>query len=233
LDRGKAYAATRQFDRAISDLNIAIEKNPNDAKAYGLRGLAYKYQDRYDKAISDFNRAVEINPKAAAQGRIYFERGGAYAMKGQYDNAISDYTKAIEIDSKNADAYYLRGSTYRDRGRYEKAISDFTKAIEIDPGHAATYNTLAWLLATCPDAAYRNGAKAVKLAKKAAELKRSFTILDTLAAAYAEAGRFEEAILTQQEVIDLLKKEVKRKETLDQSIERLKSYESHKPWREK
>ncbi len=228
-----------QYREAISDANIAIEKNPKDANAYSIRGLAYKFKGQYDKAISDFNKAVEINPKASAQARIYFARGDAYFMKSQYDKAISDYTKDIEIDSKNADAYYFRGLSFKAQGRYDKAISDFTQAIEVDPGFAAAYNNMAWLLATCPDAAYRDGTKAIKLAQKAIELNRKAEILDilldTLASAYAEAGQFEKAIPTQQQVIDILKKEDKgnANENLDQSLERLKSYETHKPWREK
>jgi hypothetical protein len=58
-------------------------------------------------------------------------------------------------------------------------------------------------------------------------------ILDTLAAAYAEVGKFEGAIATQEKVIELLRKEGKPKNLIDQSIERLKSYKANKPWREK
>jgi tetratricopeptide (TPR) repeat protein len=154
-------------------------------------------------------------------------------MKGQYDNAISDYTKVIETDPKNADAYVLRGDTYYKQGRYDKAISDLTQATEVDPGFAEAYNVRAWLLATCPDAASRDGAKAVKLAKKALNLSRNATFLDTLAAAYAEAGQFGEAIMIELEAIQTLKKEGDEKKFLDEFNQRLTSYESHKPWREK
>jgi tetratricopeptide (TPR) repeat protein len=121
---------------------------------------------------------------------------------------------------------------YYDKGQYDKAISDYNKAIEINPRFAEAYNLKAWHLATCRDATYRNGAKAVELAKKAVDLDTNVHSLDTLAAAYSEVGKFEDAITTQEKVIELLKKESKQK-NLIQYVERLKSYKAHKPWRVK
>ncbi len=68
-------------------------------------------------------------------------------------------------------------------------------------GYAYAYNNLAWIMATCQDKKYRNGAKAVELAKKAISLSNNIDFLDTLAAAYAEAGNFEKATTIQEEVI--------------------------------
>ena len=105
--------------------------------------------------------------------------------------------------------YNNRGIAYSYKGQYDKAISDFNKALGINPSDFKAINHQAWILATCPDNVYRDGEKAVKLAKKAVELDQRAVIFDTLAAAYAEAGRFEDAIITQEKVIDLLKKEGK------------------------
>ena len=129
-------------------------------------------------------------------------------------------------------AYYNRGIAYSKKGQYEKAISDYNKAIEINPGDAGPYNDLAWLLATCPDARYRDGVKAVELAQKAVELSPRASFLDTLASAYAEVGKFEDAIITQEKAITLLKKEGKTEKLVDY-MERLNSYKAHKPWRER
>ena len=73
----------------------------------------------------------------------------------------------------------------------------------------------------------------MELAKKAVELEPEANRLDTLAAAYAEVGKFEDAIITQEKVIDLLKEEGQPKNMIDQGIELLKSYKARKPWREK
>ena len=94
------------------------------------------------------------------------------------------------------------------------------------------YNNLAWLYATCPDEKYRNGIKAIALAKKAAELDAGHTVLATLAAAHAETGNFKEAIAAQEKAISLLKKSNDKEELVEQQ-KRLESYKLHKPWRKK
>jgi tetratricopeptide (TPR) repeat protein len=135
-------------------------------------------------------------------------------------------------EAKNAECYYNLGRLYHQRGQYDKAIENLSKTVEINPRHACAYNDHAWILATCPNEKYRDGDKAVELAKKAVELSHTVPIMDTLAAAYAEAGRFEDAITTQEKVIALLKENNKSEEMLSGYKERLTAYQAHKPWRE-
>ena len=153
--------------------------------------------------------------------------------KFQYDETISRMSNVIKLKPRSDIAYQIRGTAYRAKGEYDKAISDFNKAIELNPRNAKAYNGKAWLLATCRDAEYRNGTEAVELAKKAVELSPEGYILDTLAAAYAEDGKFEDAITTQEKAIDLLKKEGQLKIMIDQGMKHLKSFKTNKPWREK
>jgi len=87
-------------------------------------------------------------------------------------------------------------------------------------------------MATCPEGRYRNGKRAVELAEKAVTLLDAGSILDTLAAAYAEAGRFQEAIKTQERAITKLEQEGGT-QYLPECEERLSSYKAGKPWREK
>jgi rhomboid protease GluP len=152
---------------------------------------------------------------------------------GEFDQAIVQCTKAIELDADFAEAYYNRGKAYKLKGQYDEAISDFTKVIEVNPKDATAYNSLAWLLATCPDDRYRNGIKAIRLAKKALEIKEVAYIMDTLAAAYAEAGRFEDAITTQEKAIALLNQGGSTGSRIDIYKKCLNSYKAHKPWRER
>ena len=141
------------------------------------------------------------------------------------------YQKAVESDG-SAFSYRNLGRFYDRQGQYDKAIENLDKAIEIDPEDARAYNLKAWILATCPKKKYRDGDKAVDLAKKAVELSLSSTYLDTLAAAYAEASRFEDAITTQAEAISILEKEEKPDEEINEFKERLMAYQAIKPWRE-
>ncbi len=195
-----------------------------------------------EEKIAYYTNAIELNPDYAF---AYNNRGNANRAMGFHDAAITDFTTAIALLEMKGDKHYLafaynnRGNVYRGKGLYGRAIEDFNKAMELKPGDALAYNHLAWVLATSPDAVLRNGKQAVELAERAIELDRdahnldTFSAahnLDTLAAAYAEVGRFEEAISTQLQAIDLPKKEGDESSAanFDRHLER---YRTHKPWR--
>ena len=223
-NRGTTYGRKGQYDKAISDFTKALEINPKDALAYYNRGLAYYNKGQYGEAISDGTEALKINPRYAA---AYYNRGLAYGRKGQYDDAISDFTKALEIDPRDALAYYNRGFVYNIKGQYAEAIWNFTKALEIDPKYAEACNELAWLLATAKEPSIRNGKKAVELALRVCELSdwKNPDYLDTLAAAYARADDFINAVKWQKKALQLFEKDEKA-----EAQERLNLYRKHRPW---
>jgi protein O-mannosyl-transferase len=86
-----------------------------------------------------------------------------------------------------------------------EAMAYFQKTLEIQPNNVDACHYLAWVLATCPEPSVRNGAKAVALAQEANQLSGGGDpeIISTLAAAYAEAGRFPEAVTTAQQALRL------------------------------
>ncbi|HYY93402.1 MAG TPA: tetratricopeptide repeat protein [Pyrinomonadaceae bacterium] len=133
--------------------------------------------------------AQEKEPQTAAD---YNNRGIARRKSGDLDGAIADATKAIGLNPDYAAAYNNRGNARKNKGDYDGAIADYTKVIALDAGYANAYNSLAWLLATAPKQELRDGKRAVELARKACELSKwqHPNQLDTLAAAYAEAGDF-------------------------------------------
>ena len=228
-NRGLAWYNKGDDDKAIADFTKVIEMNPKHAKAYNNRGLAWGNKGDLNKAIADFNKAIELDPNYA---KAYYNRGLVFMKKGGHDNAIVDFNKAIGLDPKHAITYYNRGKTWRKKGNYEKAIADYTKAIELNPEFVEAYNDVAWLMATCPEGKYRDGKSAVELAEKALKLLKIPYTLDTLAAAYAEAGRFQEAIKSQERAIRKLKQEGGTK-YLPEFEKHLSSYKAGKPWREK
>lgn len=141
-------------------------------------------------------------------------------------------TDAIEKDPLNAEAYYERGSVRYLNGDYNLAVDDLVKAVELDPDYALAYNDLSWILATCPDEKYRDGKEAIQLAQKALEIRMEPAFMDTFAAAYAEAGKFEEAIATQEKAISMLNKTWFMKIiSRNEYVERLNAYKAHRPWR--
>jgi Tfp pilus assembly protein PilF len=159
--------------------------------------------------------------------KFYNNRGTTFGEKGQYDQAISDFNNAIEINPRYIKAYNNRGIVYRLRGQSDKAISDFNKAIEINPLDAEGYNNLAWLFATAKTPGFRNGKKAVDLALKACELTdwRNGEYVDTLAAGYARAGDFDNAVKWQEKALGYPK--LARPSEFQQ---RLNYYREHKAW---
>jgi tetratricopeptide (TPR) repeat protein len=230
LERGIAYDEKGYVDKALADLNKAIELSPRYAEAYLNRGVFWFRKGNFDKAITDYTTAIEINPRADG---AYNNRGLALLKKSDNERkrALSDYNKAIEINPHDDGIYLNRGNLWDKMRYYNKALSDYNKAIEINPRKFEPYNAIAWILATSPNNELRNSSKAVKMANKAVQLNPCATTLDTLAAAYAETGNFEKAIITQKEAIALLKKENKTEKMSNYSA-RLKSYEAKKAWRD-
>jgi len=126
--------------------------------------------------------------------------------------------------------HYLLGSELAASGDDGGAIKSYGEAIRIDPKYTWALNDLAWTLATNPDAGHRDGIRAVVLAARALELQPGHYHLDTLAAAYAEAGRFEEAVKAEREALELLGTEDEK--AVAEYTERLRLYEAGKPYRE-
>ena len=126
--RGVAYGMKGDHDKAIADLDMAIELDPRNADAFNNRGIAYgmKGGDYDDQAIANFGKAIEIDVRNAD---VYSNRGGAYGRKGYYDKAIADYNKVIEIDPMSAAAYFNRGNAYENLGRKIEAIADYQSTL--------------------------------------------------------------------------------------------------------
>jgi tetratricopeptide (TPR) repeat protein len=194
---------------------------------------AYQKGD-FEKAIEDFTEAIRLDPKYADG---YFQRGRAYLArktgdaKENTDKAIADFGEAIKVNPNLAGAYSMRGYVCHEiKKEYERAVKDYQEAIRIDAGSQNARNNLAWLMATCPDAKFRDGAKAVEQATRACELSewKSPYFIDTLAAANAEAGKFDDAVKWQKKVLELPGFSPAEKEEAQQ---RLKLYEDKKPYR--
>jgi tetratricopeptide (TPR) repeat protein len=115
-------------------------------------------------------------------------------------------TKAIDLDGESDAAFNLRASVHYARGDYAAALADHERAHELDPDDAGTLNFLAWIRATSPDDSLRDGGRALSEATRACEATGHANpgFLDTLAAAYAELGRFDDAVKWQQKAISLV-----------------------------
>jgi tetratricopeptide (TPR) repeat protein len=214
------------FDQAIDFYTQEIRADPSKSAAYCKRGVIWATKKQFDAAIADYSEAIRLDPRYAL---AYRNRGGAWGGKKEYDKAIADYSAAIRLDPKCAWAYYNRAIAWNDKKNYDKAIADYSEASQLDPNDAEPYNSRAWLWATCPDSKLRNGKKAVESATRACELSewKEANYLDTLAAAYAEAGDFDNAVECQEKADKLFTDA----EVTKKAEERLKLYKDKKPYR--
>jgi tetratricopeptide (TPR) repeat protein len=224
--RGVVLNDKGEYDRAIADYNEAIRLKSGDASYYNNRGKSWKGKKEYDKAIADFSEAIRLDPKDAI---AYYNRGTTWNAKKMHDKAIADYNEAIRLAPKHVLAHNNRGNSWLAKKQYDKAIADFSEAIRLSPTYAHAYNNLAWLLATCPDAKYSNGLKAVEHATTACELGgwKDDSHLGTLSAAYAAKGDFDEAEKWLEKAIELnpdANEDVRNK--------MMAAYEVGKPYRE-
>jgi tetratricopeptide (TPR) repeat protein len=225
--RGLASDAKGDLDGAIKDYDEAIRLNPTDHAAFSNRATAWETKGQHDRAIADCTEAIRLNPK---DQMAYTNRGAAWESKGEYDRAIADYTEAIRLDPKYATAYNNRGFVWEAKGEQAKAIADYSQVIRINPKAAETYNSLAWLKATSPDSRIRNGREAVRFATQACESAgwKSWNYLDSLAAACAEAGDFEQAVKWGEKALHVAVGDDAKQKLRD----RLALYRQRKPYRE-
>jgi Flp pilus assembly protein TadD len=155
-----------------------------------------------NEAITHFQRTLEIKPDFAEAHKTL---GDSLLQIGRVDEAIVHYRKAIELRPRLVEAYNNLGNAFCRKRMAAEAMAYYQKAIELQPQFVPAQINLAWMLATWPEPSVRNGGKAVALAKQANQFSKDKDplILRTLAAAYAEAGRFPEAVLTAKQALAL------------------------------
>jgi len=218
--QGNTEEAVREYGRAL-----AI--NPNDVDALTERGDTRRAKGDTAGALADYQRAIEIDPcRAPAHSRA---AESLYAQQ-EWDRAIQHLTRAIEINDRNAHYYAWRAAAQLAQREFKRALDDYDQAHQIDPVSVSIINNFAWFLATCPDVEYRDGKRALRLAHDLVARQRTAPYLDTLAAAYAELGKFREAIKMQEEAIALAEKDGPE-DLLPQFRERLGRYRKREAWR--
>jgi Flp pilus assembly protein TadD len=199
---GDALFRIGAIDEAIVQYQKALELKPDAYWVHKDLGRALLIKERFSEAIPQFVSALKRDP-----GSADFENklGRSLAGAGKNAEAVAHFEKAVSIDPGASEYRANLGKALAANGRYAEALATWREGLRLDATAITILNDLARLLAVCPKADIRNGAEAVTLAEQAAQLPGGETpeVLDTLAAAYAETGRFEEAVATARRALDL------------------------------
>lgn len=222
-----------QVNEAFDYFRKALALRPSDALNHYNFGVALLYSGQVNEAADQFQKAVELQPDFARDVSGF---GNAALQRGQVDEAIILFQTLLKVRPEDAGAHYRLGVIFLKQGKANAAIDHLRAALKSQPDNADAINGLAWVLATCPDPSLRNGNQAVELAQRANVLSGGTNpaILETLAAANAEAGHFPDAVAIARQALQLVANQnntgaAALAATLEEQI---KSYQAGSPFRD-
>jgi Flp pilus assembly protein TadD len=189
-------------DEAIANYFKALELKNDYSEAHNNLAATFLQQGKTDKAIAHYVEAVRLKPSC---GQWHKNLADAMLQQENIAEASKEYERAIQLNPSLAGAHKNLGDILIRQGKISQAIKHYRRALQIEPDTPALLNNLAWILSTSKNETIRNADEAVLLAERACELVdyKKAPMLDTLAAAYAAAGRFPEAVTTGQKALEL------------------------------
>lgn len=227
---GAALLRLNRVPEAIRQFKLAVWIRPDWALMQNNLGYALARAGRFDEAIKHYQLALRIEPNSA---EAYNNLALALLGIGKVQEAIGQYQQALRIKPDYPEVHNNLGLALFQLGDVPKAIEQFDQALRIKPDFIDGQRNLAWLLATLPPAEGGDPARAITLAEQACEFTghRVPAYLDTLAAAYASAGRFNDAVAAAEKAIEQARSAGQLR--LVSEIEaRLELYRSGRPYRQ-
>jgi tetratricopeptide (TPR) repeat protein len=223
-------AGQGQRQRAIGEAQRAVELGPEYLPPYPLLAGLLLGSGHADEAINVARNGLAVSP---TNPELHYTLGLILARKGDFASATNQFAYALLLKPAWADVHLTFGQVLLYLGDAPNGLRHFQEAVRLAPDWPPALNGLAWLLATHPDATVRNGPEAVRLAEHACAVtgRGNPELLDTLAAAYAEAGRFPEAINAAQEAIALART-AGDEAAVNQAENLLGFFQSGRPFRE-
>ena len=229
-NQGTVSGDPGKVQEAIACFRKALQTDPASKVTHYNLAVALAGQGQTEDAIRQYRQALAIDPAFAD---AHLNLANALRKSGHLDEAASHLQQTLNVRPDDAAAYASLGLIFFQRGSVQHAIDSWQRALALDPAQADVQNNLAWLLATTPDPSLRDGAKAVALAEQANHLTggANLKVLRTLAAAYAQAGRFLDASATARRAAEL--GAIQKNHELTLALEKeLKLYEAHTPLRD-
>ena len=207
----KAHRQVPYWRDSDSLWNHTLAVTSDNQVAHNNLAVLFERRGELDNAISHYRQTINIQSSSGQArhsmglARAHTSLAAAFLGKGQIDDAIAQAEAALKLQPRLADAYTALGDAFLQKQAMGEAIIHYEKTLELAPDSIVALNNLALIFATCPDARFRNGPRAIQLGKQADELcgGKNPSVVQTLAAAYAEAGRFKEAVATGQRASSL------------------------------
>lgn len=226
-----ALVTLTNYEAAASNFASATRTITNNPSLYTEWGKMLLNQGGTDAAIAQFEQAFQIDPEAMD---AHFHYGIALTDQGKPELAAWHLAKALRLEPKEVGIYAQIGLALASRGKVKEAVTHYRESLRLQPDMPEVLNNFAWILATSADASLRDGKEAVQFAQRACELtgNQQTLLIGTLAAAYAEAGRFEDAQKTAEQAIALAAKNGET-DLAEKNRELLRLYQAGKPHREK
>ena len=228
LLRARVYQIQQKFDEAMEDVNRLLRVRPGLIAGLELRAAINAAQGNYKEAIDDLELLRRDDPSDIER---LLQLGVIYNAAQRPRKAIEIFDEVLKKESGNWSAHYGRADALLSIGKHVEAVADYEAALKEQPEHSGILNNLAWVLATSPMDNVRNAKRSIELGTKACEVT-NYTrphILSTLAAAYAEAGDWENAVKWSSKSIEIADEDDENRPQLEKELQ---SYKEKKPWRE-
>ena len=193
---GRLLAEHGKPGEGKEQLEALLDRNPRNAGAHKNLGSVLLSEGKGAEGIAQYALARQLQPEDLM---IPEDLAAALAKPAAVELAPPQLRQALDL-LPTAEMRAQVASALAEQERFQSAIQAYRAALALQPQSPGLLNNLAWLLATCPAAETRDGAEAVGLAERACELTghQQTLMVGTLAAAYAEAGRFADAVVTAQ-----------------------------------
>ena len=200
LQRQIASRNVRDVERDIEDFTAQIDSGHVSAELFRARGDMWTLKREFGKAIDDYDAAIRLDTNYAP---AWHNRGRVRRELAEFEEAMTDYTQAIQCNPDYAQAYSNRGLLFMLLNDLKRATADLKKAVDLNPIDEPALNGLARIYATSPQPEPGDGKKAVEFATKLCQLAgwTNAEYLESLAAAYAQNGEFENAVKWQLQAL--------------------------------
>ncbi len=228
LLEGQSAERSGRIEEAVGHYQAALRLDPILVEAWNNLGNLQDELGKPDEALSSYQSAEQLAPQSPV---VHENLGTQFLRLGRFEKAQQEYGKASQLAPADPRPFYLTGKAWLRQGQSEKAAAEFENALSRDSNDVQSLVFLARVLAADEDPHVRNGSRAIELAQRANALTQSNQpfVIGSLAMAYAEGGRFDEARQNAKQALTLTSTNTEAFSNLESQ---LKLYESNQPYRE-